>query len=166
MPTEAQKVEKAKRGKQTKKETPTIILKTGRDERDIPDVNGLRHHVEAGGIAEGDFKEAAAAKKACQAAVKSIVEAEGYLADIATVHFIAAEYRATVRANDDKPAVSDPERLKEILGQRFDDLVTTKTTYTPEPKLLAIAEDEDDPLSAAVLKCLRTGGRKISVKFS
>jgi bifunctional DNA-binding transcriptional regulator/antitoxin component of YhaV-PrlF toxin-antitoxin module len=39
--------------------------------------------------------------------------------------------------------VKDIDTLKEVLGERFDDLVTVKTDYKPDTKLKEMALDDD-----------------------
>jgi hypothetical protein len=50
--------------------------------------------------------------------------------------------------------VSDPERLRQVLGGRFEDLVEASVSYRPTPKLLAIARDAGHPLAAIVSELL------------
>jgi hypothetical protein len=46
--------------------------------------------------------------------------------------------------------VTDAERLRQVLGGRFEDLVEASVSYRPTPKLLAIARDPAHPLGAIV----------------
>ena len=48
--------------------------------------------------------------------------------------------------------VTDPDRLREILGPRFDDLVHVATTYKLEERLKQMLEDGDDPAGQAALE--------------
>lgn len=50
--------------------------------------------------------------------------------------------------------ISEPTKLQRLLGPRFADLVRVETAYKPEPRLLAIATDGDDPLAAGIGECL------------
>lgn len=52
-------------------------------------------------------------------------------------------------------SVIDAERLKKILGPRYEDLVREAVRYEPEKKLLRIACDGDDPLQGPVGECLQ-----------
>jgi len=53
--------------------------------------------------------------------------------------------------------IADESGLRALLGARFDDLVTTKTSYAPTDKLQDIASSADDPLSKPLRKLLTTG---------
>lgn len=50
--------------------------------------------------------------------------------------------------------VADPDRLRAVLGERFDDLVRSTTTWRPEGRLIAMAADADEPLAPALRACL------------
>jgi len=50
--------------------------------------------------------------------------------------------------------VQDAERLREVLGFRFQDLVQVDVRYKPLQKLIAMSCDGDEPLQAAVAACL------------
>lgn len=50
--------------------------------------------------------------------------------------------------------VADPERLKSVLGGRFDDLVRESTSYKPEERLVEMVSDGDDPLVPSIRACL------------
>ncbi|RPE72515.1 hypothetical protein EDC62_0206 [Tibeticola sediminis] len=52
--------------------------------------------------------------------------------------------------------IADAERLKAVLGFRFDDLVKAETVYKPEQKLIEMACDGDEPLQPAIGACLKT----------
>lgn len=51
-------------------------------------------------------------------------------------------------------SVTDPERLRQVLGGRFDDLVETAVRYTVSDGLREIAAAADHPLHDAVCACL------------
>lgn len=50
--------------------------------------------------------------------------------------------------------ISDVAGLKAVLGDRFDDLVKTRTTHVPSDKLKEMAVDGDDPKRDAIGACL------------
>lgn len=51
--------------------------------------------------------------------------------------------------------ISDAERLKAVLKERFDDLVKAEVTYKPEQRLIEMACDGDEPLQPAIGACLK-----------
>ena len=58
----------------------------------------------------------------------------------------------------------DPDRCRDLLGGRFDDLVLETTRYTASDKLKGIALDPDHPLSEPLRPCLRIDD-SITVSF-
>lgn len=50
--------------------------------------------------------------------------------------------------------LTDPERCRNILGGRFDDLVIETASYALSDKLKDIARDPDHPLSGPLRECL------------
>lgn len=56
--------------------------------------------------------------------------------------------------------ISDAERLKAVLGDRFTDLVKTDVAYKPEAKLIEMACDGDEPLQPAIGACLTVSASK------
>lgn len=63
----------------------------------------------------------------------------------------------------DGVTVADAERLRAVLGFRFDDLVTQTVTYKAEEKLKQMAADADEPLAPAIRACLKiTSGRALT----
>ena len=50
--------------------------------------------------------------------------------------------------------ITDANKLRGVLGERFDDLVQTSVNYKAEPKLLDLACSADDPLAPAIRACL------------
>ncbi len=66
---------------------------------------------------------------------------------------LPGEVRLTIAARR-LVEVADVTALRAILGKRFDDLVTESIKHKPEAKLLEIAADADDPLSAGVRDAL------------
>lgn len=69
---------------------------------------------------------------------------------------IAGVCRAIV-ASSTRVTVADAEKLRAVLGERYDDLVETRETARPLDKLLEIASDGDHPLQASVNACLKVG---------
>lgn len=64
--------------------------------------------------------------------------------------------RASIAARE-RVSITDAERLRAVLGFRFDDLVKTETVYKPEAKLIEMACDGDEPLQPAIGACLAIG---------
>lgn len=60
--------------------------------------------------------------------------------------------------------VEDVDTLREILGADFDALVKT-TTCRPEPRLIAMAADADNPQSKQIAACLRVDGASSVVHY-
>ncbi len=52
-------------------------------------------------------------------------------------------------------SIADAEKLRELLGDRWSDLVTESISYKPSEKLIALASDADDPMSPAYRALLR-----------
>lgn len=50
--------------------------------------------------------------------------------------------------------VTDAERLRAVLGERFDDLVRESVSYKPEERLVEMVSDGDDPLAPSIRACL------------
>lgn len=58
-------------------------------------------------------------------------------------------------ANRQTIKIIDAERLEEVVGTgRFIDLVREEVSYKAEPKLVDMACDADEPLSASIRECL------------
>jgi len=51
--------------------------------------------------------------------------------------------------------VADAEKLRELLGERFGDLVTESVSYKPSEKLIEMSADGDDPMAPAYRALLR-----------
>jgi hypothetical protein len=64
----------------------------------------------------------------------------------------------------ERVSIGDADRLAGVLGDRFADLVKTESVYKPEPRLVEMACDGDEPLSPAIRACLKVG-KSTSVKF-
>lgn len=62
-------------------------------------------------------------------------------------------------------SITDPAKLDAVLGARFEDLVKRETVFKPEPKLVEMASDADEPLAPAIRACLKVG-KTVSVKFA
>ena len=60
--------------------------------------------------------------------------------------------------------IEDVASLAEALGERFGDLVKTDISHKPEPRLIEMASDADEPLRDALRACLKVGTTH-SVKF-
>jgi hypothetical protein len=60
--------------------------------------------------------------------------------------------------------ITDAERLKAVLGERFTDLVKVEVAYKPEQRLIDMACDGDEPLQPAIGACL-TVGKSASVTW-
>jgi hypothetical protein len=64
--------------------------------------------------------------------------------------------RASI-AERESVRIKDADRLRSVLGARFDDLVKTEVSYKPEHRLLEMACDGDEPLQRAIGACLAVG---------
>lgn len=52
-------------------------------------------------------------------------------------------------ARTESVSITDADKLRELLGDRFDDLVTQTVSYKPADALLEMAADGDDPMAPA-----------------
>lgn len=61
--------------------------------------------------------------------------------------------------------IKDPQKLHELLGEKFESLVIEKATYKPTKKLIEMSADADDPMAPAyrALLTIKSGS---SIKFS
>lgn len=50
--------------------------------------------------------------------------------------------------------ITDANKLRGVLYERFSDLVRETVQYKPEPKLVEMAVDADEPLAPAIRACL------------
>lgn len=62
-----------------------------------------------------------------------------------------------VVAEAERVSIADADKLSAVLGARFDDLVKADMVYKPEPRLIEMACDADEPLSPAIRACLKVG---------
>lgn len=69
-----------------------------------------------------------------------------------------------VVSESERVSIGDAHKLAAVLGDRFDDLVKTEAVFKPEPKLVDMAGDADEPLQASIRACLKVG-KSTSVKF-
>ena len=69
-----------------------------------------------------------------------------------------------VVSESERITIADEDKLAAVLGDRFSDLVKVEATYKPEPRLVEMASDGDEPLSPAIRACLKVG-KSTSVKF-
>lgn len=54
--------------------------------------------------------------------------------------------------------ITDPDRLQAVLGAgTFQSLVRAEVAYKPEPRLIEMSADADDPLAPAIRACLSVG---------
>ncbi len=81
-----------------------------------------------------------------------LIEAHGVGASL-IVHGVC---RASI-AEREAVRIKDAERLRAVLGGRFEDLVRTEVAYKPEAKLIEMACDGDEPLQPAIGACLVVG---------
>lgn len=88
-----------------------------------------------------------------------LIEAHGVGASL-IVHGVC---RASISERE-AVRIRDAERLKQVLGSRFTDLVKTEVSYKPEQKLIEMACDADEPLQSAIGACL-TVGKSASVTW-
>ncbi|GIX12028.1 hypothetical protein [Elioraea sp.] len=66
---------------------------------------------------------------------------------------LAGVCRATTAARQ-SVTVEDAERLRAVLGDRFDDLVRSDTVHRPEARLVEMALSADEPLAPALRAAL------------
>ena len=69
-----------------------------------------------------------------------------------------------VAATTERVSIADAVALQSVLGERFGDLVKTDISHKPEPRLIEMASDADEPLRDALRACLKVGTTH-SVKF-
>lgn len=95
---------------------------------------------------------------------KILAEVPRWMDGNGTLHIVIAGVDCTVSLRD-SVAIADVGTLRELLGDRFPDLVKEKATYSPEPKLVSLALDGDDPMQFAVANCLRIQEAKATVSY-
>ena len=95
---------------------------------------------------------------------KILAEVPRWMDGNGTLHIVIAGVDCTVSLRD-SVAIADVGALRELLGDRFPDLVKEKVNFTPEAKLVAIATDGDHPLARDVASCLRIQEAKASVSY-
>lgn len=95
---------------------------------------------------------------------KILAEVPRWMDGNGTLHIVIAGVDCTVSLRD-SVAIADVGTLRELLGDRFPDLVKEKATYSPEPKLVSLALDGDDPMQFAVANCLRIQEAKATVGY-
>lgn len=64
----------------------------------------------------------------------------------------------------ERVTIGDADKLAAVLGERFGDLVRQDTVFKPEPRLVEMSCDGDDPMAPAIRACLKVG-KSTSVKF-
>lgn len=69
-----------------------------------------------------------------------------------------------VVSESERVSIGDADKLAAVLGDRFGDLVKSEAVYKPEPRLVEMACDADDPLQPSIRACLKVG-KSTSVKF-
>lgn len=87
-----------------------------------------------------------------------------YMDDTGTLHVIVRDCDCSVTLRDVINIIDD-KRLRDVLGQRWHDLVREKVTYIPEHKLVEIALDADNPINDDIRGCLNVVERKPSVAY-
>lgn len=95
---------------------------------------------------------------------KILAEVPRWMDGNGTLHIVIAGVDCTVSLRD-SVAIADVGALRELLGDRFPDLVKEKATYSPEPKLVSLATDGDNPLARDVAGCLRIQEAKATVSY-
>lgn len=93
--------------------------------------------------------EAEVAKARLEEINHKLIEAHGYGCKLRVTGIASATLsaRSAVR-------VSDEARLREVLGERWDDLVIETVSCRPRDALVELSVDGDDPLAPAVRECL------------
>lgn len=69
-----------------------------------------------------------------------------------------------VVSESERVSIGDADKLAAVLGERFGDLVRQDTVFKPEPRLVEMSCDGDDPMAPAIRACLKVG-KSTSVKF-
>lgn len=140
------------------KQDEVVVKKTGqpageRIVRDTGEVVPLSHAeiqlVMQGWALKKEIDELEAQLKEISA---KLIEAHGVGASL-VVHGVC---RASITERE-AVKIQDAERLKKVLGARFSDLVQVVVTYKPEPRLVEMACDGDEPLQPAIRACLTVG---------
>lgn len=93
-----------------------------------------------------------------------LAEVPRWMEGTGTLHILADGVDCTVSLRD-AVAIADVGTLRELLGDRFPDLVKEKVAYTPEAKLVSMATDGDSKLQREVAACLRIQEAKASVTY-
>lgn len=73
-------------------------------------------------------------------------------------------YCRAVVSTVERVSITNAVELQGVLGKRFGDLVKVETQYKPEPRLIQMASDADDSVSADLRPCLKVT-RSRSVRF-
>lgn len=61
-------------------------------------------------------------------------------------------------------SVADADKLRALLGERFDDLVTESVSYKPSEQLIEMSADGDDPMAPAYRALLKVRqGRTVRI---
>lgn len=145
-----------------------LTWKTGKTKLAIPEMT--RHDelvslIEAAMPLRQELNDAKERQTAISGKIFDIVRDVFDFEDAGTLHVIVdgvldckIELKDTVTIE-----VEDAERLRTLLGDRFDDLVGENTTYKPERKLIDMACNADDPESDAIGKLLTVKRSKPAV---
>lgn len=140
---------------------PSCYIKVGREEfKGTPSLGML---VQQGQALK---QEMDVYKKKLEAVNEKIVEriVGEFLEDTGTAHVVASGIDCTVALRE-SVVISDADGLRDVLGDRFGDLVTEKTTYKPERKLVSMACDGDGKDRDVIAKCLTVKEAKPSVTY-
>lgn len=157
MATAAKKLQKAQANVTP---MPTGTVKLGRET--FPAPANLAELVRKGRDIKVMMDELKAELDTVNAAI--LAEVPRWMDGVGTLHIITEGVDCTVTLRD-AVAIENVGTLRELLGDRFPDLVKEKVNFTPEAKLVAIATDGDHPLARDVASCLRIQEAKASVSY-
>lgn len=109
-------------------------------------------------------KQAADLAAQAEMGLRAAVLADDDLAPGTTL-VIDGHCRVTCRRGSVTPKINNVEAVRSLLGPRFADLVTIKTSAVPTEKLVGLASDADDPLGMALRPYVKvtTGEPSLSV---
>ncbi len=112
------------------------------------------------------IKEQMDALKAKLEEVNAVIlkEVPQWMDGVGTLHILIDDVDCTVTLRD-AVTISDVDSLQDTLGDRFKDLVKAKVSYSPEPALIEMAVDADEPLQGDIAACLRVQEAKATVSY-
>lgn len=88
-----------------------------------------------------------------------------YLEGTGTCNVLFEGVKSSVAVSE-KLEITDPEKLKKVLGDRFADLVKVKKSYAPYDRLVDIIEKQEHEDIDAIMDCVKYGDKKARVTYS